>query len=131
MYDAFGRGRQGAANQGNPGLDDAALLPRDGGDPGSEKTLVVPGDGRNHANVRADHIGGVEPPSEPHLDHGNIHPFPGEVQKGHDGRELEERQAQGRLSRSIGDLPDQGDDRGPRDAPFADADSLGEIGQVR
>ena len=35
------------------------------------------------------------------------------------------------MPHSIGDLPDQGDDRGPRDAPFADADSLGEIGQVR
>ena len=81
-----------AHQRGNPRLEDARLLPRNGRQGIAQLGAMVQADGRDNAQLRRDHIRRIQPPSEPDLDDRHVHLLIGKPLESQPGRNLEKRQ---------------------------------------
>ena len=76
----------------DPGLENAGLLPRDRLQGIPQQGAVVQADGRNHRQFRLQHVRGIQPSPEAHLDDRRVHPLIGKPLERQPRRNLEERQ---------------------------------------
>ncbi len=94
-------------------------------------------DGRDHGEQRPHHVGGVQAPAQPDLQHHPVHGFFGEDQERHrgDGFEISGVQIDGVASQQFFDhgvdaVEGDGEPLGGNGKP-ADADALGGLGEMR
>ena len=55
-------------HRATPGLDDGSLLRSDQAEFAAEEAFVVPGNSRQHSDIRADDVAGVQPTPETRFD---------------------------------------------------------------
>ena len=112
------------------GLDDPGLLGGDLRKTFAEQMGVVVGNGSDHRNQRLDHIGGIQPAPQPHLDDGHLHPPPSEMREGQRGDDLIGGQA-GQPTHPRLDRLHLGGQVGFRDLLAVDQDPFGEAQEMR
>ena len=74
----------------HPWFGDTGLLPGDALEVVPQVVCVLQGDLGHRARKRRDDVGAVQPPTQPHLDHRDVHPARRQVGKGDRGGRLEE-----------------------------------------
>ena len=122
-------GRRLADDGGDAGLEDAGLFPGDLFQRLAQVLRVVARHVRHRRRQRVQDVGAVQPPAQPHLHDGEVHPRLREAEEGERRRRLEEGRAQPlhlrpqprlRLLQPV-----------DADGPAIDADALRERDQVR
>ena len=115
-------------NQGDALFGDARFLGGDLGDGVPQQVGVLQSDVGDHAHERQQDVGGVEPPAQPRLDHGDLHVALREVVEGQRGGHLEEREFQ--LLHAVAVLVHEIDHFLFGNHLPVDADALAEVVQV-
>jgi hypothetical protein len=130
QHDALRLGSESPQCHRHAWLEDSGLLARHLGDGPSEVFLVVERDVCDGRHRRPDHVGRVEPPAEPHLDHADVDADAAEPFERHQRHELEVREGDSRPGEVGPEVVHQRNHDVARDRPPVHADALGEVDEM-